>query len=344
MDITRRKLLASAGAGAALAALSGEFSRAAQPEALWDRANTARRRSVRLAHLSDIHVQPELDAAAGFTACLRHMQAQSDTPQLILNTGDSVMDVMRQDRPRSELQWELWKKILRDECKMPMYSVLGNHDIWGWHAKSGTTGDEAGWGKAMALEALAMEKPYWSKDIAGWHVVGLDSVMKVGPTFIARLDDEQFAWLDADLAAAQGKPTLVISHMPIMGFAPVFNPKRDPGAGGEPWLLSKQDLHTDFRQLKELFKKHSHVKACLSGHIHLVDRVDYLGVTYMCGGAVSGSWWTGGRFDECDPGYSLIDLYDDGTVERQYVNYGWKPAVVKSTTQPATQPTTQVSQ
>jgi hypothetical protein len=76
-----------------------------------------------------------------------------------------------------------------------------------------------------------------------------------------------------------------------------------------------------------LFKQHTNVKACISGHIHLVDRVDYLGVTYMCGGAVCGAWWKGSRFNECDPGYSLIDLYDDGSVERQYVAYGWVPAV-----------------
>lgn len=330
MRLTRRRLFAYAGGGAVAAAVGASSGTAAAVQPSVTGSTPARRRSVRVAHISDIHVQPELRAGEGFAACLRHLHAQTDAPELILNTGDCVMDVMRQDRPRSELQWELWKKILKEECRIPMATVLGNHDIWGWHAKSGTTGNEPGWGKGMALEVLGMEKPYWSKDIGGWHIVGLDSVKKAGPTFIARLEEEQFAWLEADLAAAAGKPTLVMSHMPIMAFVPVFNPTRDPGAGGEPWLLSKQDLHTDFRQIKELFKKHPNVKACLSGHVHLVDRVDYLGVTYMCGGAVSGNWWTGSRFDECDPGYSLIDLYDDGTVGRKYVTYGWKAAMNKS--------------
>ena len=31
-----------------------------------------------------------------------------------------------------------------------------------------------------------------------------------------------------------------------------------------------------------------------------------------------------GRHQECDEGYGLIDLYDDGTFEREYVKYGWK--------------------
>ena len=47
----------------------------------------------------------------------------------------------------------------------------------------------------------------------------------------------------------------------------------------------------------------------------------------MCGGAVCGAWWKGSRFNECEPGYSLIDLYDDGSVERQYVAYGWVPVM-----------------
>ena len=77
--------------------------------------------------------------------------------------------------------------------------------------------------------------------------------------------------------------------------------------------------------LRAIFKRHRNVKCAVSGHIHLVDRVDYLGVTYLCDGAVSGAWWKGSRFDEADPGYALINLYDDGSVEREYVAYGWSP-------------------
>jgi hypothetical protein len=84
-------------------------------------------------------------------------------------------------------------------------------------------------------------------------------------------------------------------------------------------------MHVDARKLKDMFLEHSNVKACLSGHIHLVDRVDYLGVSYYCNGAVSGAWWDG-DYQECAPGYALVDLYDDGSVENVYVTYGWKAA------------------
>ena len=74
------------------------------------------------------------------------------------------------------------------------------------------------------------------------------------------------------------------------------------------------------------------VKLCLSGHVHLNDRVemgvpgapaDGAKVTYICDGAVCGSWWDG-RKAQCDEGYGVVDLYDDGTFEHRYVAYGWK--------------------
>ncbi|MGQ9650788.1 MAG: hypothetical protein ACUVXJ_11815 [Phycisphaerae bacterium] len=66
------------------------------------------------------------------------------------------------------------------------------------------------------------------------------------------------------------------------------------------------------------------MKVCLSGHVHLIDRVDYLGVSYLCNGAVCGGWWEG-PYQECDAGYALVDLYDDGSFEKRYVQFGWKP-------------------
>ncbi|MDB5023833.1 MAG: metallophosphoesterase [Mucilaginibacter sp.] len=69
-----------------------------------------------------------------------------------------------------------------------------------------------------------------------------------------------------------------------------------------------------------LFNRHSNVRLCLSGHIHLWDKVVYNKLTYICGGAVSGAWWEGNK-RETAPGYGLIDLYADGTFEENYINY-----------------------
>jgi Icc protein len=66
------------------------------------------------------------------------------------------------------------------------------------------------------------------------------------------------------------------------------------------------------------------VKLCISGHVHLQDRVDYLGMSFVCDGAVSGNWW-GGAHQECHEGFGVFDLYENGTFAHQYIDYGWTP-------------------
>jgi hypothetical protein len=142
-----------------------------------------------------------------------------------------------------------------------------------------------------------------------------------GSGYIGQLDETQFEWLADDLARVDAKtPVLLFCHIPILSAAAFFKGKSE--SSGE-WKVGAPVMLIDARRIKNLFVKHPNVKLCLSGHLHLVDRVDYAGVTYLCGGAVSGGWWRGDN-QECKPGYGVIDLYGDGTFENKYVTYGWK--------------------
>jgi Icc protein len=281
-------------------------------------------RSARLAHISDVHLQPELRADAGFIKCLHHIQSQRDKPRLILNTGDCIMDALEAKSERTTLQWDLWKKILRDECSIPFEHAIGNHDCWGWHKiRSGTTGDEALWGKKWALDVLGLPKTYRSFDYKGWHFIMLDSIEPFQDTYKARLGAEQLAWLTQDLAAVPRKtPIIVASHIPIISPAAVA-------------LASSVDtqsnisipgglMHLDSKEIHTALKQHGNVKLCLSGHLHIVDRAEYDGITYVSSGAVSANWWKGLRLERYDYGYALVDLYEDGSFNYQYVPYGWK--------------------
>ena len=141
-------------------------------------------------------------------------------------------------------------------------------------------------------------------------------------SYTAYLDDEQFDWLGKDLAAVKAAtPVLVMSHIPILSAAAFFDGEN---AKSGDWRVPGAWMHIDAAKIKDLFAKHPNVKVCLSGHLHLVDRVDYNGVTYLCDGAVCGGWWKG-NYHECAPGYAVLDLYPDGSFERQYVTYGWEP-------------------
>lgn len=283
-------------------------------------APAARKRSIRVAHLTDLHIQPERHAVEGVTSCLRHVQSNADMPELILLGGDCVMDSFEADDARTKTQWDLFKSVFKQESSLPMESCLGNHDIWGQNkAKSRTKGDEPGWGKRRAMEVLGLTKPYHSFDKAGWHFILLDSVIPQEDGYIGQLDGEQWEWLEGDLKATK-LPTVVMTHIPIVTVTVMFDSKEDVAVKRE---LSPSVLMTDSKKFVKTFAKHPHVKMCVSGHIHEIDRVDYQGVSYMCNGAVCGNWWKG-RHKQCDEGYAVLDLFDDGTFERAYQTFGWK--------------------
>ena len=288
--------------------------------------------SVRVAHLTDFHVQPELDAERGTAKCLAH--AQVHRPDLILNTGDCVMDTLHADRARAQAQWDVWKRVMRNEVSTKIAHCLGNHDIWGWgRERSGTAGDEPGWGKQWALDELGLSRPYHAFDVGAWRVVMLDSV-QASPewTWVAKFDDEQFAWLENELAGTR-KPVLIGSHIPIVSPAVWLDGGRIGGTLEEPAIAVRR-VHIDVKRVGALFAKNPHVKLCVSGHLHEIDRAEFLGVTYLNNPAVCGNWWKGlhrGHFGEM---YTLLDLHPDGTFDVRRVDYGWEPAAP-----PATQPT-----
>lgn len=319
--LSRRAVLGAFGMGAASLGL-GSLGLAQTTPAI---ASGARKRLLRLAHITDVHVQPELGAADGLAAGLQHLQEQKDKPELIINTGDSIFDSFKQDDARTKTQWNLWNAVLKSENALPIEHCIGNHDIWGWNKeRSGLTGDEPLYGKKRAVEMLGIGMPYRSFDRNGWHFIVLDSVMPAPDGYRAELDDAQFEWLANDLKATDAKtPVLVMSHIPIFSIASFFGAKTGP----EGTLVHDGAMHTDYRRIKDLFKQHANVKLAVSGHLHLVDRADYLGVSYLCHGAVSGGWWKGPRMNECDAGYAMIDLFDDGSFESEYITYGWTPRV-----------------
>lgn len=282
----------------------------------------------RIAHLTDIHVQPELNAGEGMAKCLQHASSKNGKVDLVLFGGDMVMDTYGQTRSRTKTQWDLFKSVLKENCTIPVEQCIGNHDIWGWDKKaSGTTGSEPDFGKKMALEMFEIPNRYRSFDRFGWHFVVLDSVQPNGEKdYLGRLDDEQFEWLQGDLAAVPKQtPILVISHIPILTATNFLDTKTEIEPGD--FTISKSDMLMDCRRIVSLFAKYPNVKIALSGHIHMRDRVDFNGVSYLCDGAVCGSWWWGNHF-ETEPGYAVLDLFDDGTFQQQYFAWGWKREAV----------------
>ena len=95
--MNRRELLKTAGLLGLFGAVAGSASAGA--------IAAPKKRVLRFAHLTDIHIEPELRAAEGLAACLHHLQSQKDAPSFIFSGGDSVFDSLKAPRDRVELQW-----------------------------------------------------------------------------------------------------------------------------------------------------------------------------------------------------------------------------------------------
>ncbi|MDI1248890.1 MAG: metallophosphoesterase [Lacunisphaera sp.] len=313
--MNRRSFLQQTGRQALGLAVLPLAAQAAAPAA------TSRQRVLRAAHLTDIHVQPGLGAPAGMAAALRHAQGLADRPDLILFGGDCIGDALENPRESVLEQWAVWDRVLAAELHLPACQCLGNHDIFGWKMR-GRPGVEqdALYGKTSALERLGLKSSFYSFDRAGWHFVVLDSMQIDGSNqgYIARLDEAQFAWLEHDLATTpSATPVCVLSHIPILSAASFFD--GDLATTGN-WIVPGAWMHIDARRIKDLFYRHPNVKVCLSGHLHMEDDVTYLGVRYLCNGAVCGGWWKG-KNQQFGPAYAVIDFYADGRVDHQMVTF-----------------------
>ncbi len=260
-----------------------------------------------VAHITDVHIRPQLNAPARFKECLRLVKKHK--VDFILNGGDSIHAADYDDitRTRVNEQWDAWFECIKELKGYDMYSCIGNHDPW-WAAPEKT---DPMYGKEYVVKQLKMPHRYYSFDRKGWHFIILD-----GNNPKVSLDDEQYQWLEKDLnALPKGTPTLLMSHFPVFGATPIL-------VGGN---------HSDNKKLKDLFYRHcDKVRVFLSGHNHLFDKVLYNGVWYCCNGAMSGFWWESGDkesagvgyYHETPPGFAILNLYADGTVENEYYQHG----------------------
>ena len=283
-----------------------------------------KKRVLRIAHMTDFHAQPEQLAPDGMTRALRHAQAQDDPPDIIINTGDSVMESLEADKVRVEVQWEVFNNIIEAECKLPIFHAIGNHDVWGWGMTDSEIRSDPQYGKEIAIEKLGLPDRYYSFDRAGWHFVVLDSThlpnnISTHP-YIGKLDDEQFQWLVADvsqIAMTTNMPICIVSHIPILAACEYFD---GPNEESGNWVVPAAWMHIDARRFRDHFLQKSSVRLCLSGHTHQYEVLDYLGVRYMTNGAVCGNWWNGIYMD-FPPAYVMVNLYDDGTADSLFVPY-----------------------
>lgn len=313
-NLTRREILATTLAAAGAVAVTTNREALADPIQAAAQSSRPPKRVVRLAHLTDVHVQAERAADEGFATALAHVQQQPDPPDLILFGGDNVMNVDSPEGAESAAQQlALWNRCLTNELSLPYYTCIGNHDILRNDPEDGIK---------WATDAYGLNRRYYHFDRSGWRFIVLDSTRPQAKGYKAGLDEEQFDWFKSVVEQTDSAtPILVLSHIPILSATTFFDGENEKSGD---WVVPGAWMHLDARTIKDFFLKHPNVRVSLSGHIHLVDEVRYNQVTYYCDGAVSAGWWKGPS-QEFGNGYALIDLFDDGSSQRTFAYFPWQP-------------------
>ncbi|AIE87522.1 metallophosphoesterase family protein [Fimbriimonas ginsengisoli] len=277
-------------------------------------ANEKTVRRFGFAHLTDLHIQPELGAPDGVAMAVRKLLSLHPRPDFVLTGGDHVMDLLKVTRERADLQFRLLEEALKP-LEMPVYSAVGNHDVYGWSTASPATESDPLYGKRMFEERFAKAPLHRSFDHNGWHFVILDTIQPRNRDWMLAIDDAQLTWLKDDLEKAGRAPTVVMSHGPILTAFMQYT--ASTGAPTPDTLITHNG-----REVHEILAKHN-VKAVLQGHTHVLEEIDYLGIKYITAGAVCGDWWKGPRLGVHPEGFTVCDV-DGDRFSWRYVPYGWK--------------------
>ncbi|MGE0442846.1 MAG: calcineurin-like phosphoesterase C-terminal domain-containing protein [Gemmatimonadales bacterium] len=174
------------------------------------------------------------------------------------------------------------------ELGIPFVQVVGNHDL---------DLDERSDGASTTTFERRFGPRYYSFNRGQVHYVVLDDVLYYGGGYLGYVDDDQLAWLAADLAVVEpGTPVVVFTHIPLMSN---FGARAGgTSTGVANWVTNRDALY----RLLEPFRT-----TVLTGHIHESDWSDAGGVRERNLGAVCGGWWTGDIcYDGTPNGYAVV--------------------------------------
>ncbi|MBM4428141.1 MAG: twin-arginine translocation signal domain-containing protein, partial [Chloroflexi bacterium] len=130
----------------------------------------SRQLALRIAHVSDMHIEPSGPGREKFSRALRHVQTLSPAADFVINAGDCVMDALYSNRDRALEQWDAFQSVLSSSFPLPVYHAIGNHDVWGWGLRTSEQDlykDDPLFAKGLAMQRLGISNRYYSFEQGG---------------------------------------------------------------------------------------------------------------------------------------------------------------------------------
>ena len=263
--------------------------------------------------MTDIHVQPEHQAAEGFLQAID--VANSLNPDFVITGGDLIMDALDQTKERADSLYQLYLKLEKN-FKMPVYNTPGNHEHYAFYMREEISRDDPDYGDKMFQRYMG--KTHYSFNHKGWHFIILNSVMETEDRrYRGGVSSDQIEWLQTDLENVDSDTPIVMSaHIPLVTAMKQY---RD---GGLSTNLEGSVINNS-KEVLDLFTD-KNLKLVLQGHLHYLEDICMQGKThFITGGAVSSDWWRGPRYG-MEEGFLRIKVDgDDFTWE--YIDFGWEP-------------------
>jgi 3',5'-cyclic AMP phosphodiesterase CpdA len=209
-----------------------------------------------LAQVSDTHIKPDgrlayrkVDTSAALRACVRHLNALDPRPDAVVITGDLV------DAGNAEEYAALGGML--DALAMPFYLIPGNHDE--------RDALRAGFPRHAWLRSGG-EFVHYAIDAHPIRLIGLDSTIPGAPG--GTMCERRLAWLDATLAEAPHRETVLFMHHP-------------PFATGIAHMDVQNCANAD--ALGAVVRRHPQVTRLLCGHVHRAVQMHWHGITASIG-------------------------------------------------------------
>lgn len=265
------------------------------------------------AFLTDIHLQPELNAVEGLQKAIDTINKLN--PDFVLTGGDLVMDALGQTFGRADSLYNLYKEV-SGGFDMPVYNTMGNHEIFGWYRDEQEIRDHEEYGKRMFENRIG--ERFYSFDHKGWHFIILDAISRAEDGgYFGKVEDEQIEWLKKDLQKLDHKTPIVVSvHIP-------FLTSRTQLMEGSLAKNPEGLVITNSREVLLPFFEYN-LKLVLQGHLHFLEDI-YINnqVHFITAGAVSGRWWANKPESYPEEGFLLVKAKEND-IEWEYVDYGWE--------------------
>jgi hypothetical protein len=225
--------------------------------------------------ITDIHIDTEQDHIAIFEQAIDEIN--DIAPAFVIATGDLVLRGDEVTVSQAREWFDTYATLIQD-FEMPIYNVIGNHDVVGIHCEQAAQ-TEPGYNEEMYRGYFG--PTYYSFDWGQYHFLVLDPNDLVDGQQVFRIPDSQLEWLRQDLAYRPAEPLLVFFHEPTPSW----------------------DNRTE---VLNLLKQRQAMMFC--GHWHFDILMDSYGIPEQATSAICAEWWLGPSADGKPFGYRIIDI------------------------------------